>query len=513
MTEFTVYDAATHPIIKAVDDWNNLLGHGLEKNADYIIRVNGVDYEALKGGTTSDAGTIAFGGADDVGSVDGAIAHLVIEAAHTAANGGHIHLKKGTYTLTDVIDIEKAQTYISGSGIGTSVTQSTADKNCFHIASVTHCRISNMLIYGTGAGTGQGININSNAHRTMVDHCLIENHGNNGIQVYNSNECQITNNKFASIGAGTGANCAIFAQGSNHGVYANNKIRVCYGGITLDGGCNDNLIVGNLSKGNVWDAMSLEDASNDNTVTGNVLTEAGHYGLYIVNSTSNLVTGNIITDSDFADTATYSGVMILSTGGADYSDRNIIVNNIIRDNDLYDIHINHANCRYNHIGYNNMRSSNSTLMFTDNGTATEMKTLTVPFSEGSVIDDNGWEIDGAAEYAQAWLFLPLEVQQVVKIYVYARSLVTEADAMRCDFTIQGGADNENGAAHDGSETNLPSTSTNFTQNDVIYWTLDAAGVTALTGGDSVIVRAIYHIAGGVDSETDAGFRTASVFYV
>jgi hypothetical protein len=50
MTEFTSYNAGSHPLVKVNDDWNSLLDHGLEKTASYIIRKNGVYYEAIQGG-------------------------------------------------------------------------------------------------------------------------------------------------------------------------------------------------------------------------------------------------------------------------------------------------------------------------------------------------------------------------------------------------------------------------------------------------------------------------------
>ena len=52
MTEFTKYNASTHPIIKLEDDWNNLLDHGLEKSQNYLIRKSGSSWQALHGSTS-----------------------------------------------------------------------------------------------------------------------------------------------------------------------------------------------------------------------------------------------------------------------------------------------------------------------------------------------------------------------------------------------------------------------------------------------------------------------------
>jgi hypothetical protein len=142
-----------------------------------------------------------------------------------------------------------------------------------------------------------------------------------------------------------------------------------------------------------------------------------------------------------------------------------------------------------------------------------VKTITVPFSDGSDPQDSGFLIDANTEYARAWLRLPDEVLQVVKMKVYARSVVAEADKMRAEFVVFGGADNENYQTHNGSVANHPSTSSNFAADDVIYWTLTEAGILALLGGDSVEVKVLYEAAGGADCATNAYLRTVEIEYV
>lgn len=51
MSDFQAFNAGTHPIIKLTEDWNNLLDHGLIKGVNYIIRANGLIYEAIDGST------------------------------------------------------------------------------------------------------------------------------------------------------------------------------------------------------------------------------------------------------------------------------------------------------------------------------------------------------------------------------------------------------------------------------------------------------------------------------
>ena len=97
--------------------------------------------------------------------------------------------------------------------------------------------------------------------------------------------------------------------------------------------------------------------------------------------------------------------------------------------------------------------------------------------------------------------------------VSARAVILSAAAMRAEFVVYGGADNEAYNTHDGSIANHPSTSTNFAADDIIYWVLTEAGILALVGGDSVEIKVLYEDAGNGDVVTDAFFRTVTIEYV
>ncbi len=115
--------------------------------------------------------------------------------------------------------------------------------------------------------------------------------------------------------------------------------------------------------------------------------------------------------------------------------------------------------------------------------------------------------------ARAWLFLNKEVLQVVRMKVYARALILSGAAMRAQFVVLGGGDNQAYNSIDGSIADHPSTSTSFAANDVIFWTITEAGILSLLGGDSVEVKVIYEDAGDGDVVTDASFRTVTIEYV
>ena len=157
MTDLAPFSATTKPMVYLERDWNNLCDHGLEKNFDYIVRVNGAYYEAIKGGTSSSAGTISYGGADNAGTVDGTDADAVIQAAIDAieaAGGGSVFIKKGDYSTDATITIEGDNCYVHSdyaniqySGAAQAVILGTAASRKSNLG------ISRVIVTDTG-GTG-----------------------------------------------------------------------------------------------------------------------------------------------------------------------------------------------------------------------------------------------------------------------------------------------------------------------------------------------------------------------
>lgn len=149
MSEFTAYNAATHPIIKLTEDWNELLDHGLVKPATYIVRVNGTDYEAIDGNT----GKIFTSGAN---------AATVIQATLNqieTLGGGSVLLKNGTYTLTAGL-VKSPRVNIEGEGVATILSMGvgvadyaitvTTNYNVFYRSGT----IQNLTIIGNAASSG-----------------------------------------------------------------------------------------------------------------------------------------------------------------------------------------------------------------------------------------------------------------------------------------------------------------------------------------------------------------------
>jgi hypothetical protein len=79
-------------------EYNAIVDHAFEKPYSFLVRINGIYYEAIHGGGANQAGKIAYGGSGNVGGVDGTDASAVIQAAINA--GGRTFIKDATYDLT-----------------------------------------------------------------------------------------------------------------------------------------------------------------------------------------------------------------------------------------------------------------------------------------------------------------------------------------------------------------------------------------------------------------------------
>lgn len=417
---------------------------------------------------------------------------------------------------------------------------------------VDYSKIINTWILGT-AGGEDGIKLLTCDFNTILGNTC-QGNGLQGIFLHDSDNNVISGNTCqGNIDDGiylylsdnntiTGNNCqgnddAIDMVSSNNNTVSDNTFQGSYYyGIHLDGSIN-NTIVGNTCQGNNSRGIFLDDASNSNTVSGNTSQGNGKDGIYIIASNSNTISGNTCQGNkdhgiyirDNSDNNTVVGNTCLensqgTTNTCDdiyltNSDYNNIQANTCRAGALakkprYGINISDATCDGNRAIDNDLHDDGfGTAPFNDAGTGTRLATYVVPFSDGLDPQDSGFLLDADTEYARAWLRLPAEVQQVVRMKIYARAVVLSAAAMRLEINANGGADNEAYNTHATAAPNTPSTSTNFAADDVIFWTLTAAGIVALLGGDTVEVKVLHEAAGDSDVATNAYIRTVEIEYV
>ena len=193
MTEFSPWVSGTNPLLYPWIEHNNMLDHGLEKTAAFIIRKNGVYYECLVGGTSSLAGTIFYGGSDNTGGVDGTDGRAVAQASGDATSilygGGVVFIKEGTFTFDDAVTISaKNSVYFKGSGAGTIITQSNASDNThfFNWLNCTYGGISDVYMNGNGGtqtGGTSAVCINGTSNKIRVNNCYIAEMYDQGILI------------------------------------------------------------------------------------------------------------------------------------------------------------------------------------------------------------------------------------------------------------------------------------------------------------------------------------------
>ncbi len=336
----------------------------------------------------------------------------------------------------------------------------------------------------------------------------------------------------------TGNNCngnmyGIEIMGSHHNTISGNN---CEGntneGIYITSSYYAN-VTGNTCKGNGFFGIELYEAHYA-TITGNGFYENGgdgiyannsdymvissnniykngECGIYISNALHCLVTGNVLSANSFGTDVTYDNIYLYASDDCLISD-NLLRRGAEAQKPRYGINIATASSERNKVIDNDLYDSGTTAKVNDVGTGTIGLSVVAPFVDGTDPQDSGFLLDLDTELARAFLILPDEVQQVRFLKIYARSVILEADKMRLEINVNGGADNEAYTTHQTLAPNTASTSSNFAADDVIYWTLTSAQILALNAGDSIEVKVLHEVAGNGDCLTNAYIRTVEIGY-
>lgn len=146
----------------------------------------------------------------------------------------------------------------------------------------------------------------------------------------------------------------------------------------------------------------------------------------------------------------------------------------------------------------------------------DVNTLTVPFNAGTEGLDKGFYINAVGEVAYTHVFLPTEVNRVLKIKVYAITNVTDADKMRVEFLFNGGASGEAYNRDVIYTASFASYTSNFAIGNVVYWVITPAqdaDVNDLRGGDLFSAKMAGVTNSTADCATDAFFSTIVIEYV
>jgi len=136
--------------INAIDTRVDALEAGTGNSpVTFTIRIVGANYEAL-----NSVGAVVYGGASDIGGVEGSDGHAVAQAAIDACIAGDsVFFKEGNYTITASLLVTTYNLRIYGTGRSTVIT-CTADAPVFNVysaAGVVGVSLSDMWLVGKGA--------------------------------------------------------------------------------------------------------------------------------------------------------------------------------------------------------------------------------------------------------------------------------------------------------------------------------------------------------------------------
>jgi len=479
---------------------------------------------------------------------DGVADDIEINAALAAAAGGRVFLLEGIYNCIANL-VSPADTKLEGEGWGTilnfddggagtvtdagAITINGDNVHVFNlkaqlaagcgaagtrpniIRATSHDRVFLKNLWLVGDETVDDANdqrqngmVFYTVHYAKVVNCLIQDNKRNGIWCRGCDDSLFSGNTLYSNGY-----IGIYENWSGH----HNEVignHISYNGVNgIYLYANPTLwdIAGNHIHDNVGHGIYIRGnvAPNYHKIRGNTIegqTGGAQAGIHLFRSSYCVISGNqcLANPGD--------GIHIVGDATAN-CDHNVVVGNVCSANGSHGIEVAGGAFANSNLIKDNKLTGNTTAPFADGGLNTHLAAYVVPFSEGSDPQDSGYLIDLAGEFARAWLRLPPEVQQVVRMRIYARAVILSAAAMRLEINANGGADNEPFNIHATAAPNTPSISTSFAADDVIYWELTMAQIVALLGGDSVEVKVLHEAAGNGDVGTDAYLRTVEFEYV
>ena len=400
-----------------------------------------------------------------------------------------------------------------------TVTGNTCEDNFDGIA--MYSVEGNTVVGNTCQGSSNdGIHLFTGSHKNTItgNNCI----GNNAVGVMLDATCTL--NTITGNTCQTGNN-GIHIAGSTWNTVTGNTCFDCANyGIYLSSSAHNNTLSGNTCQGNTWRGIYL-NLSNNNAITGNTCNQNVWDGIKLLTSGNCTIVGNICNENDSGNTNTYDGIAIAGTN----SDDNLVMCNICNNNDRYGISIATDICERNWVKDNQLQGNTSGPFF-DGGTDTKLATISGEFPLSNVgggaaavapvinTTPGGVDIDANDEFAHAKIPLQMEVQQVVRIKIWAYSNVIEAaNNMLLRIVAHGAASSELWSGNPIDVINHPSEETGgIVVTDVIHWLIDAtddAQVGTLAAQDLVELMAIGEAAVAPDIATDALFGGYEIEYV
>ena len=424
-----------------------------------------------------------------------------VTVVNSDSEGIHVdgtNILEGWITNCDILDAD---------GNGVYVGMDAA--NYMDYLHVTGCTVTSADL--------SGINYAFRVRYSTISDCIVDSSGFFGLEIAEASisnvvsGCSSSNNGQSGINIDTTSSNVV-----NDNIFYNNTFH----GVLLDSDAYNNLITGNYMYDNSQTGVNIVTAGSvNNVISGNYIWANTTHGIRVNAADETRILGNYIWDNSRFGTNVYDGISI-----EDDADNTTIMGNTIRiPRHEYGVDITTADCDGTLVLFNDLRNSGATNMINDLGTGTILPTVQMPFIQGTTFisaADNpwGWEIDADTEFAIALGKLPLEVQQVVRINIWAVGLVAPgaSEYMRAQFTGEAGASDEPYTTEAIDVVDKPNVELKFAANDVIHWILtsaDDADIGDILGGDSIQFKVLHEGAGGSDIETDAIFRCIEIEYV
>jgi len=484
------------------------------------------------------------------------------------AAGGRVVLLEGSYTLADQIVFPANFIVLQGHGRATFIDGDAllTTKHAIVLSGYTDCVIKDLAIQTQDGGgkTCYCIIIGDLSHRFVIDNVTIVESDDAGIMVdaatsaYNGQivNCIILGADGMGIYNSRGAfnilihgniitACAtygIYLYRGTYGIITSNHVYSTTGG-GIGARVNNGVLT--ISDNICW--------SNDNSgiymrdcdlgvLSDNVCYRNDQHGIYIFSCAGVEITGNACHYNDWFDTATYDGIYLDSDSAANLvvgnqctlndrngiqsdGDRNSILSNYCASNGDYGIEIG-ATADANRVKFNYFYN-NTVGVFLDGGTNTELEYESFQFIKELVgayltASPTGIEIDANTEGAIAQGHIPVGIQQVVRIRVWAVALDTPIGAggqMHAEFTFNAGAPNAayNTAGKSWALANHDSEEADYVANDVVTWIIEDGDVgnelAALVAKDKFELIVTHEAGADPDGATDAVFGSFTIEYV
>ncbi len=514
---------------------------------------SGTTYTCAIAGGASGWELIAYrpSGADDV-EIQAAIDYVA------ALGGGKVVFGKGLYYLTATLLILVNDITLEGNQYVYIYLANNADVDALHIGDATHSArstiIRNLKFYGNKANQGVAVNgivfngavsvnnsllqkidiiqfkgsgiIAGNASANIWEDIYVEDNDIYGIDA-SLPPASTTINRFYVFTNGSSGIYGRFERGNLLNGYLNgNGVR----GIDLAN--SDHTHMENLHIWNSVDAgMSLVESDHCNIINCNIF-ENDKNGILLAGAQYITIVGNKVYNNSQQTNNNWDGIRLI-VSGAVYCIYNIISHNVFLSDKAnkhrYDIYEADANQDYNQYKDNIMIGAVTAvvrLLGAHNKFATVNGSFPLSNVGGGAVavapvintSPGGIDIDAANEFAHVKVPLPTEVQQVVRIKIWAYSNVIEAtNNMLLRIVAHGAGSSELWSTNPIDVPDHPSEEEGtIVQYDVIHWVIDVgddAQIGTLAAQDLLELLAVYNAVVGADIATDALFVGYEIEYV